>query len=452
VELTLEATPDTAREEVFATLVEGANLQQTGQFAAARVKYASILARQPNNPDALHLLGILAHQEGENERAAALIERAIISNGEHPDYHTSLGVVLAVLGRGEEAKASLEKALCLRPDHAEAQRHLEQIKGEEKATGQVPDQASEAGPEIGIEESEEHYHRASEYNEQGKVSESIRYYRRALACWEGNEGARTDMMAVLARIRTPAVLGDFTNALATDDLRPYLLVACMPKSGSTFLKNALLLSAGIPERMLSFAYMQNEQELHLPHVVAAAREVCVTQQHCRATDANIMVMQAFRIHPVVLVRNLFDIVASLYDFYDKGALPNTFFESCWPVLDRKQRLDLIIDHVVPWYVQFYVSWFKALEQRRLEGMWLSYEELMADKPALVARVHRFVGLDIADSEVARAVTFLDQHKDMSRWNKGVSGRGRTTLDEAQKQRIRALAAYFPDVDFSRIGL
>jgi tetratricopeptide (TPR) repeat protein len=438
------ATPDTAREELFATLVEGANLQQAGHFAAARAKYTSVLARQPNHPDALHLLGILAHQEGENERAVALIERAIERNGEHPDYHTSLGVVLAALGRMEDAKASLEKALCLRPDHSEAKRHLDCLAGEEEAES--------LSPESRIEESEAHLRRAAEYSEQGKAGEAIRCYRQALASWEGNEGARTDLMLVLARTRTPAVLGDFTNAFAPEDLRPYLFIACMPKSGSTFLKNALLLSAGVPERMLAFAYMQNEQELHLPHLIDAAREVCVTQQHCRATDANVQLMQAFRIRPVVLVRNLFDIVASLYDFYDMGALPNTFFENCWAGLDRQRRLDLIIDHVMPWYIQFYVSWFEAIEQRRLEGMWLTYEQLVADKPAAVSRIHRFAGLDVAEREAARAVAFLDQHKEMNRWNKGVSGRGEETLSEAQKQRIRALAAYFPDVDFSRIGL
>ena len=46
-------------------------------LAPAKASYEAILARQPRHPAALQLLGVLAHQSGDTERAIALIEEAL---------------------------------------------------------------------------------------------------------------------------------------------------------------------------------------------------------------------------------------------------------------------------------------------------------------------------------------------------------------------------------------
>jgi hypothetical protein len=50
---------------------------------------------------------------------------------------------------------------------------------------------------------------------------------------------------------------------------------------------------------------------------------------------------------VVLVRRLDDIVLSLCDFYDGGAIIITFYGDVWPTLDPSAKFDQIIDHMIP---------------------------------------------------------------------------------------------------------
>src|SRR4029079_9235611 len=134
---------------------------------------------------------------------------------------------------------------------------------------------------------------------------------------------------------------------------------------------------------------QTEHELYLPTLVENARFDSVTQQHCRASDANVHMMQAFGIRPVVLARNIFDSVMSLVDFYNKGADYNSYFRADYQSLDDETKVDLVIDNVIPWYLQFVASWSLVEEQRRLEIFWLSYEGLIADKTSSIQDVLRF---------------------------------------------------------------
>jgi|YNPBryBLVA2012_1023415.scaffolds.fasta_scaffold00286_14 Flp pilus assembly protein TadD len=94
--------------------------QQSGRWAEAERIYSEVLARRPDHPDALHLLGVLAAQTGRPERAAALIARAIALNPAAPFYHNNLGNVLQELGRFAESVLCYREALRLEPAYVEA--------------------------------------------------------------------------------------------------------------------------------------------------------------------------------------------------------------------------------------------------------------------------------------------------------------------------------------------
>lgn len=82
-----------------------------GEVGQAEALYKLILARQPRNPDALHLLGMAAHQGGRHMEALSLIQQAIQVNNTVAEYHDHLGVVLIALGRHEEAITALRHTL-----------------------------------------------------------------------------------------------------------------------------------------------------------------------------------------------------------------------------------------------------------------------------------------------------------------------------------------------------
>ncbi|PYS68339.1 MAG: hypothetical protein DMF73_17035 [Acidobacteria bacterium] len=224
------------------------------------------------------------------------------------------------------------------------------------------------------------------------------------------------------------------------------------ESASTFLKNLLVNLTGYRDLFTVYAAGQTEHEIYLPTLRECAHLDTITQQHCRASDANVHLMQAFDIRPVVLVRNIFDSVMSLLDFYNKGAFQTSYFRADWPVMDEETKIDLLIENVVPWYFQFVASWDLAEKQKRLEVNWLSYEDLVADKPSSVLKVLEFYGLGASRRGVAQRIGEIESEERKIRFNKGVTGRGRSGLDTRQKEQIRRLTRYYPSTDFGRIGL
>lgn len=100
---------------------------------------------QPNHVEALHFLGVIAHQVGRSEIATEFIGRSIALDGSNPAAHANLAAALLANGRAEEAIAHLRRALQLKPDFVEA-----------------------------------HYNLGKAWSERGQVDEAMASYRRAL--------------------------------------------------------------------------------------------------------------------------------------------------------------------------------------------------------------------------------------------------------------------------------
>ena len=107
-----------------AELEDAIRLHESGDLASAEQRYRAILERDPRHADATHLLGLLAHQRGEQERAIAQIGAAIALAPERAIYHYNLGNALAALGRTEAAAESFSAALRLDPAHIGARSNL----------------------------------------------------------------------------------------------------------------------------------------------------------------------------------------------------------------------------------------------------------------------------------------------------------------------------------------
>jgi predicted O-linked N-acetylglucosamine transferase (SPINDLY family) len=108
-------------------------LQQAKQFHAAgdlpRAEhlYRQLLAANPNDPETLNLLGMLAQQTGHHQAAAQLIGRAVELLPTAPELHTNLGVTLAALGDPDRAAACYRTALSLAPNYSPAHNNIGQL-------------------------------------------------------------------------------------------------------------------------------------------------------------------------------------------------------------------------------------------------------------------------------------------------------------------------------------
>ncbi len=95
-----------------------------GRLSEAEGLYQYILQASPEQPDALHLLGLIAQQTGKNDVAIDLITRAIAVKPDFSRALSNLGNILQDLDRNEEAVTACRQALAIDPDHAETYNNL----------------------------------------------------------------------------------------------------------------------------------------------------------------------------------------------------------------------------------------------------------------------------------------------------------------------------------------
>jgi protein O-GlcNAc transferase len=126
-------------------LDDAVQLHLGGKLDEAESAYRRILSNQPDNPDALHLLGVIAYQRKRHEEAIDLITRAVALGSKVPEYRNNLGNAYLAQGRFDEAEACYRKALKLNPKYADALNNIGNV-----------------------------------LKEKGKLQESVRAYRMAL--------------------------------------------------------------------------------------------------------------------------------------------------------------------------------------------------------------------------------------------------------------------------------
>jgi predicted O-linked N-acetylglucosamine transferase (SPINDLY family) len=105
-------------------LAIGVRHHQAGRLRDAAQVYLRILQADPDQADALHLLGLIHAQAGDRRRAVACIGRALAVRPRWAEAPANLGNVLREQGKPDEAVPFLCRALQLRPDFAEAHINL----------------------------------------------------------------------------------------------------------------------------------------------------------------------------------------------------------------------------------------------------------------------------------------------------------------------------------------
>ena len=98
--------------------------QQAGRVQEAEASYRRILQLEPNHPDALRNLGVLAQHAGRCELALCLVKRAVDANPANAACFQNMGDVFLAQGKAAEAVLSYTKAIALKPGFAEAHNNL----------------------------------------------------------------------------------------------------------------------------------------------------------------------------------------------------------------------------------------------------------------------------------------------------------------------------------------
>jgi Flp pilus assembly protein TadD len=158
----------------------------TGRLDQAEDLYRRVLAVEPDNSDAMEMLGVVASQRGRHEEGLKLIDQALALRPDAADYHANRGIVLIALGKTEEAIQSFQRALKLQPDFPSAEDHLANalmnmgIALRESGRLEEAIEAYRQCLDLKPNFAEAHSNLAVALSAAGKTDEAIAEYRRAI--------------------------------------------------------------------------------------------------------------------------------------------------------------------------------------------------------------------------------------------------------------------------------
>lgn len=177
----------------------GMKHHSAGDLPTAESIYRQVLEAEPKQPDALHLLGTIAHQVGRNDVAVELIGEAVAIKPDYPEAHNNLGAALLELGRVDEAVASYEQALEIAPDRAETHNNLGNALKEQENLEQAVEsyqQALALNPDF----AEAHFNLGNTFKDQWQLEDAAASYRDALAARPKFAEAQSSLAYVLQEL------------------------------------------------------------------------------------------------------------------------------------------------------------------------------------------------------------------------------------------------------------
>lgn len=234
--------------------------------------------------------------------------------------------------------------------------------------------------------------------------------------------------------------------------RPTLLIASMPKSGSTFLATALQNATGFRRVFLGESFM-SVQDLSEAAIIDNLPTACVVHQHLEANQPNLCLLRRYRLPIVFQYRRLDDILVSIQDKLetDPWITPSFAAGPDFTALSAEEQMDGLLRLAGARFVQLYAGWQTACAQGWVEGLTLSYETMLEDKPAAVRTVLDHFNVTVRPDAIEQAVAETET-AGTTRRNAGVVGRGRSRLSERHYRMLTDMAAPFPWVDFRPLGL
>ncbi|WP_179402659.1 tetratricopeptide repeat protein [Burkholderia guangdongensis] len=189
---------------------------RAGRLGDAEHGYRAALDANPADADALHLFGVLRHQQGRHAEAADLVGRAVALRPDDPAFRLNLGNALKALGRLDEAIDRFRDALTLAPEfplahynlgnaYAVQERHADAVAAFERALRLTPGDASI------------HNNLGNALNALGRHDDALAAFRRALELRPGHAGAHNNLAMALSAIgRTDEAIAHFRAAIAAE--------------------------------------------------------------------------------------------------------------------------------------------------------------------------------------------------------------------------------------------
>jgi tetratricopeptide (TPR) repeat protein len=177
-------------------LTSAMEMHQAGQLGSAAQLYQEVLAKQQDNADALHLLGVLHFQQGQPQRAVELIGRAVAQRPSFAPFHINLAEAYRVMGQLKQAAGCCHTALRLWPDNPVALCNLGLVLHGQRQHAAAAEQfrrALQVQPDLALA----HNNLGLVLRELGRLDEALAHFRKAVAIDRTFAEARSNLGQLL---------------------------------------------------------------------------------------------------------------------------------------------------------------------------------------------------------------------------------------------------------------
>jgi len=224
---------DTRGKDIQHKLDVALKHHRSGKLQKANTLYRKILKSDPNNVDALHMLGLLLHQRGEHETAIRLFNQAIERGEESTEIYTNLGSALQSCNRTDEAITAFRQAIRINPNYILAHNNLGNALRE---AGENEEAIASFQHALSLSPTEAllHFNLGNVLYAVGKLDEAITSFKNALATDPDNQTIIHNLaMSLMESGKTDDAANQFKHILQLDsnNLQAKTLLAALQGEG-----------------------------------------------------------------------------------------------------------------------------------------------------------------------------------------------------------------------------
>ncbi len=232
------------------------------------------------------------------------------------------------------------------------------------------------------------------------------------------------------------------------------VVVGLPKSGSTWLYNMLLMLPGVNLRYYRSLNLKDDQgkfrfENEFDNIDNSffvnnpKRGYSAYKFHIRYSERNASILNKYAGKWIVLYRDIRDVCVSLY-FYLKVA-EEDHYHDLYRSMSQEQALNHSISLMKKEFIPWIKGWCDALKQYQGQILEVKYEDLWANPRSELERILVFYGINTSESFYSRAIkTKISKPQDLQSNLDNKSRRMRMRANTARKGGTGGWKEYFSE--------